>query len=238
MIRHRAVVFDIDGTLLEHSPAADETYLEAFDLAFGINALSDDWDGYAAINDVGIAREILGRHFGRDCTDAELRCVLDGYASALGRRLSDGAIERRSIAGARSALDMLSRRAGVCLGLATANLREVAELILASAGLWHFFRCGGYAEDGSDKTAILGAAIARCQTVLDTRLTPGDVVFIGDHPSDFRAARDHGTHFVGMGYHPECRARLRVAGADWIVGDVTELAKLLVDPIFFDGATR
>ena len=116
--------------------------------------------------------------------------------------------------------------------MATANLREVAELILASAGLWHFFRCGGYAEDGSDKTEILGAAIRRCQAVLDARLAPGDVIFIGDHPGDFRAARDHDVRFVGMGYHPECRARLREAGADWIVGDETELAQQLVDPIF------
>ena len=82
--------------------------------------------------------------------------------------------------------------------LSTGNWKKTAKLRLNKAGIGNYFRCGGFAEDGSSKTEILGKALEKC-----THNSPGirrerDIVSVGDRPSDAEAALTHGVPFIGI----------------------------------------
>jgi phosphoglycolate phosphatase-like HAD superfamily hydrolase len=221
------VLFDIDGTLLELQPWENAVYLRAFADCYGITGQSDDWDGYRSRTDVGVAREILERHFGRPCAELELQTVLGSYSLLLRKEIDEGGFLPQIIPGARRMLETLSGQEGITLALVTGNLAATARMRLESVGLWSFFHTGAFAEDGEHKGALLGRVIERCRALGPTSAATGAIVYVGDQVTDAHAAREHEVHFVGIGYRPHRRARLRGAGVECIFEDYRNLAAFL-----------
>ena len=194
----RIVIFDIDGTLLELLQAESDAYLRAFDVCYGITGLSDDWDSYRFRTDIEIAREILDRHFARPCKASEISRVLNTYASLLQGEVYGRGIMPKLIPGIREVLYTLGKRINIGLALATGNPEQISQLRLEKADLWKYFSCGSFAEDGKDKTSILGKALSRCNEIWHDFIRTENAIFIGDHPGDAIAAQTLGVHFVGV----------------------------------------
>ncbi|MFM8747530.1 MAG: hypothetical protein ACKOED_12845, partial [Aestuariivirga sp.] len=57
-----AVIFDVDGVLLELTAPEEDAFFLAFERLHGITGLSRDWDSYHIRNDEHILAEILERH--------------------------------------------------------------------------------------------------------------------------------------------------------------------------------
>lgn len=203
MIMRRIAIFDIDGTLLELLQAEENAYLRAFEVCYGISGLSDNWDSYHFRTDIEIAREILDRHFSRPCTKPELTRVLTTYGSLLRGEVYGGGSIPKLIPGIKAILDVLDKQMNIGLALATANPKQIAKLRLKKAGIWKYFSCGAFAEDGKDKTSILDKALNRCRQNWQDFAQTKDAIFIGDHPSDAVAAQTLGIHFIGITTKPE-----------------------------------
>ena len=58
----RAVIFDVDGVLLDLTTAEEDAFFLAFERLHGLTGLSRDWDSYRVRNDEHIIAEILERH--------------------------------------------------------------------------------------------------------------------------------------------------------------------------------
>ena len=58
----RAVIFDVDGVLLDLTAPEEGAFFRAFERLHGITGLSPDWDSYRVRNDEHIIAEILERH--------------------------------------------------------------------------------------------------------------------------------------------------------------------------------
>lgn len=228
----KAVVFDVDGVLLDLT--ADETgaFVGAFERCFAIDHVNQDWNVYRKRNDIEIAREILERALGREPDRRELARVLDEYVVRLEMGLSSGRITPRVRPGTEAVLEALQGRDGLALALATANLRAAARLRLSKAGLWRSFSCGGFAEDGEDKSAILRSVIEALAEQSASALRADEIVFIGDQPSDLRAAQDNGTGFIGIADEAGQRNLLKAAGAGRI------MPRLSVEELFAGGWER
>ncbi len=216
-MRLKAIVFDIDGVLLRLTSGETQAYVGAFERCFGIIGVSEDWNSYKKRNDIEIAKEILAIHFGRAADRRDVEKVLGDYVEFLAAGLSAGRLAPEILPGAIETVLELAARPGLCLALATANTRAAAELRLSRAGLWPRFHCGGFAEDGEDKTAILHAVIAKCRDRSGRSILPEDVLFLGDQPSDARAARTNGTRFIGIAAGEAQRRSLRSAGAGSVI---------------------
>ena len=176
------IVFDIDGTLLYLTDSERDAYVGAFREALGIEGVNSDWGSYQSQSDVGVAREVLELHLGRPHTQADLDSVLERYVGLMSATVSGAGYVPREVPGASAALAALAERRDLRIGLATANLRPVAELRLRRAGMWDRFEAGGYGEDGDTKDLILGASIrrlAQAEAGIDRPL-----VFIGDRDTD------------------------------------------------------
>jgi phosphoglycolate phosphatase-like HAD superfamily hydrolase len=199
----RALLFDLDGTLTRSAGAG----MRALAAALGARAAAANelrkmrLDG---MTDRGIARLLLAaeRH-GRpqDVNDRDIEAVLALYLGALEKECAAKAYV--ALPGVPDLLQRLSRHAQVLLGLCTGNLETGARLKLGCAGLWEYFRFGGYGSDAEPRADIVRTAWARAQ-----ELGASEALVIGDTPRDILAA-----HEAGL---PACA----VATGRWSVHDL------------------
>jgi phosphoglycolate phosphatase-like HAD superfamily hydrolase len=204
-----AVIFDVDGVLLDLTRPEEDAFFWPFAELHGLTGLSRDWDGYRIRNDEDIIHEILEGHFGRAPTPQEHRAVIDAYIGHLRGNLALKRLKPEAIAGAAELLAALAGKAR--LGIATANLLEAASLRLAACGMWDRLKDLGFgANGGGAKRQILARAI----TSLD--LPRERIVFIGDNLNDVEAGLSQKVHFIGFSTDPAKTRRLAAAGAERI----------------------
>ena len=198
-----AVIFDVDGVLLELTRAEEDAFFVPFERRYGLKDISRDWNAYAIRNDENIIAEILARHGLPDHEHAE---VVADYLDVLKQQLADGTIETIVIPGALELLQNL--RGSLEIGIATANLLAAAELRLRDAGLWpHVAAHAHGADGGGHKKEILARSIAA------TGLPKNHIVYIGDNLNDVEAGLSNGVHFIGFSTDSGRLTQLKRAGA-------------------------
>jgi len=203
-----AVIFDVDGVLLELTPEEEDAFFLAFQRRYGITGLSRDWDSYRIRNDEHIIAEILQRH---GLPPQESGAVVADYLAILREGLSGGTMAAREIPGARGLLSSLASRH---IGIATANLLSAAKLRLESCALWQPVSALAFGAEGSGhKRETVARAIAA------TGLPKHRIVYVGDNLNDVDAGLSNGVHFIGCSEDVDRRKRLAEAGATHLAGD-------------------
>lgn len=204
-----AVIFDVDGVLLEMTRAEEDLFFVPFRERYGLTGLSRDWDSYRTRNDEDIMGEILEAH-GHPLS--ERPAVVAHYEAVTRERLEKGEVTPVEIPGARALLGELPASTG--LGIATANLTSIARLRLEARGLWNFVsRFPFGAEGGGHKRETVAKAIAA------TGLPKDRIVYIGDNLNDVDAGLANGVNFIGFAVEHHRRERLKRGGATHTAGD-------------------
>lgn len=213
----RAVLFDIDGTLLVTGGAGGVAWQSAFEELYGVEAdIAEHTD--AGMTDPEIAaivfREVIGREGSPEERAKAIGCYLrhlpDAVAGSDGYRVMPG-IE-----------DLLPRliKDGVLLGLVTGNIEAAAHIKLSRGHLNRFFSFGGYGSDSADRTEVTKAALSRGSLVSGGTLSDGACIAIGDTPRDVAAGHGAGVRVVGVGTGSYSVEALREAGAEWALETV------------------
>ena len=198
-----AVIFDVDGVLLELTRAEEDAFFVPFERRYGLRDISRDWNSYAVRNDENIIAEILARH---GLPDHEHAAVVADYLDILKLQLADGTIETIVIPGALELLQKLND--SLQIGIATANLLGAAELRLKDVGLWDYVSAHAHGADGGGhKREILARAMAA------TGLPKDRIVYIGDNLNDVEAGLSNGVHFIGFSTDSGRLTALMRAGA-------------------------
>ena len=99
-----AVIFDVDGVLLELTRPEEDAFFVPFERRYGLKGLSRDWNSYAIRNDENIIAEILARH---GLPEHEHAGVVTDYLEVLRQQLADGTIQSVVIQGALELLQNL-----------------------------------------------------------------------------------------------------------------------------------
>ena len=197
-----AIIFDVDGVLLELTRAEEELFFQPFAERIDAALLSRDWNSYKIRNDEDIVREIVERY---DLPASEAYVITAEYLALLERELR-GALRSEPIANAATLLRELSEVTK--LGIATANFREAARLRLQQAEMWSpVSELAFGADGGGHKSAILARAIAA------TGLPKSHIIFVGDNVNDVRAGLENDVHFIGFSSNAARREILAAAGA-------------------------
>ncbi|MCA3573488.1 MAG: HAD family hydrolase [Aestuariivirga sp.] len=208
-----AVIFDVDGVLLDLTPAEEDAFFLPFAQRYGLTGLSRDWDSYRVRNDEHIIAEIIERH-GLPPQDGE--ALVADYLAIL----SSGAVPPRAIPGAAGLLKRLSGKRR--LGIATANLLSAARLRLLASGLWAHVEALAFGAEGSGhKRETVARAIAA------SGLPRERIVYVGDNLNDVEAGLGNGVHFIGFSEDATRRQRLAKAGAVHVAGDHARTADLI-----------
>jgi phosphoglycolate phosphatase len=215
----RAVLFDIDGTLLVTGGAGGVAWQRAFEELDGVEAnIAEHTD--AGMTDPEIAaiifREVIGREGGPEERAKAIGCYLkhlpDTVAESKGYRVMPGVEEL---------LDRLID-AGLLLGLVTGNIEAAAHIKLARGRLNRFFSFGGYGSDSADRIEVTKAALRRGELVSGGTLTEGACIAVGDTPRDVKAGHGAGVKVVGVATGSYSVDQLEQAGADWAISQVSD----------------
>jgi len=187
-----AVIFDIDGTLLDSFEEDSVLYVEAIREVLGEFRLREAWEHYACVSDTGILSEI--------CVDNDLSYD-DGLSDSIrdvfiGRLRSQ--IERkgpyREIPGAQAFLATLLKRPDIQVAYATGGWRASAELKLTSAG----FPLQGLplasSNDHHDRQQIMLHALRQLRGPFRS------ITYFGDGIWDRQATAALGWRFVPVGH--------------------------------------
>lgn len=213
-----AVVFDVDGVLLDLTAAEEDGFFLAFERRYGLTGLSRDWNSYKVRNDEHIIAEILDTH-GLPASDAPL--VIADYLAIMAEGIADGSRRPAVIPGAATLLAGLDGRR---IGIATANLLSAARLRLAVHDLWQPVRRYAFGSEGSGhKRETLARAIAALN------LPPHRIVYVGDNLNDVEAGLSNNVHFIGFSADAARRAQLAAAGARHLAGDHDATAALIAN---------
>lgn len=216
----RGVAFDLDGTLVDTAPdlaAAANAALamlgcrplgEARAAAF----IGDGLDAFVA----AALRESLGRAPPAGALNTARKLVRRRYAERV-FHLS------RVYPGVTETLQTL-RAAGLALCCVTNKDAAFTLPLLRAAQLEPFFAftlCADHALRLKPRPDLLLAACARLA------ITPPELLYVGDAPTDVSAARAAGCPVAVVGYGYRRGVPLHRLGADWIIQRFTEITALL-----------
>lgn len=213
----RAVLFDIDGTILVTGGAGGGAWQRAFAELYGVEAnVAERTD--AGMTDPEIAAIVFREAIGREGSPEERAKAIGCYL----KHLPDTVAESpgyRLMPGVEALLDRLID-GGLLLGLVTGNIEAAAHIKLSRAGLNRFFSFGGYGSDSSDRTEVTRAALARGELVSGGALQDGACIAVGDTPRDVIAGHGAGIKVVGVATGNYAVEELSQAGADWALASI------------------
>jgi phosphoglycolate phosphatase-like HAD superfamily hydrolase len=210
-----AIIFDVDGVLLELTRAEEDLFFEPFKKYNRPELISYDWNSYRVRNEEDIFNELIERH-GLPTVDTAK--FITKYLALV----EEHKLPAVAIAGARELLQKCSTFA--TLGIATANFRSAARMRLERANLWHFVdqhACG--ADGGGAKHNILGRALATMN------MSKSRIIYIGDNLNDLEAGQHHDLHFIGFSCEHTRLETLGKAGAQHLSQNHDTTLKLIKD---------
>jgi phosphoglycolate phosphatase len=208
----RAVLFDIDGTLLVTGGAGGVAWQRGFEELYGVEAdVAEHTD--AGMTDPEIAAIVFREVIGREGDPEERSRAIAAYLKHLPDAVSQSE-GYRVMPGVEKLLDELIDR-GLLLGLVTGNIEAAAHIKLARAGLNRFFSFGGYGSDSADRTEVTRAALRRGELVSGGGLAEGACIAVGDTPRDVGAGHGAGIRVAGVATGTYTVDQLREAGADY-----------------------
>lgn len=225
----RAVVFDLDGTLVHSLP----------DIAAAANAALSE-AGFAALDEDAIAgmigngskvlitRALAAAKAGPGDID-EIEQLHDDFLAAYERV----PCERTHLyPGARPVLEELAAH-GVKLGICTNKPEEITARVLAHLGIERLF---GSVVGGNATDPLKPAPHMLLRVLNNLGVAAQASVMVGDSRADAGAARAAGTRLILL-RHGYCRDDLDMLGADVVLPGFEKLSDALTRMVHQDGAS-
>jgi phosphoglycolate phosphatase-like HAD superfamily hydrolase len=218
--RPRAVLFDVDGTLISTGGAGARSWRHAFQVLHGIPADIGKFTD-AGMTDPVVARLTFEAAVGRTPTPTELATVMAAYLDRLPHEI-DNSEGYRVLDGAAELLPRLGQSEGLLLGITSGGTEAGAHIKLSRAGFNRYFPFGGYGSDSPDRVELTRRAIERGGMLLGETLDPADVFVVGDTPRDVEAAHGAGCVAVATATGHFSREQLEATGAEHVLDSLRD----------------
>ncbi len=210
----RAVLFDIDGTLISSGGSSDRAWHRAFEELHGVDVEISKITG-KGVPDPAVGVQAFQETIGREPMTEEMAELLAKRLEHLTEEVANS--EKYKVEpGVEELLEKLIDD-GVLLGLTTGNVEAAAHIKLARANLNRFFSFGGYGSDSPDRTELTRRALERGGVVAGAPLDAAEVFSVGDTPRDVEAGHGAGIRVCGVATGEYSVEQLNEAGADWAI---------------------
>jgi phosphoglycolate phosphatase-like HAD superfamily hydrolase len=189
-MRYQAIIFDFDGVLVESNDIKAHAFAELYsDLGDEIVARIVDYHlSFGGLSRFAKLRHFHGTYRGLSLSDQEMQDLADRFSSLV----VDKVVQAAWVPGARAFLDAHLGKA--TMFVASGTPRDELATIVERRGMAHYF------------TDVFGSPTPKKKNVRDAlekyRLSPGDVLFVGDAPADQEAALANGLDFIGRRSSP------------------------------------
>jgi phosphoglycolate phosphatase len=214
-----AILFDIDGTLVNTGGAGAASWRLAFDELYGIPADIGKFTD-TGMTDPEVGRKTFESVLKRKPERKEFTRLMERRLHYLHQTVaeSDG---YEVLPGVETLLAELIDD-GYLLGIVTGNLEAAGHIKLHRANLNRFFSFGGYGSDSPDRGELTKVALQRATLVFGEEIEPEQAFAVGDTPKDVTGAHAAGIKCVGVGSHHYDVDQLREAGADYAIASLEE----------------
>ena len=160
------------------------------------------------------------------------RTFHDAYLFELARELEQISDGGRALPGVRELVVHLHARreakGDVIQGLVTGNYAKAAPMKLRACGFdTSWFEITAFGDEGRTRSDLVALALRKCAEHTGRAPDPSNVVVIGDTPRDIECAHAHGCVAFAVATGSYSLAELRAAGADVVVGNLSDPAPLL-----------
>lgn len=186
-IMEKVFLFDVDGTLINTGGAGSRALVRAFRARYRVeDALKGlILDGKT---DPSIIREILQLNLGVSHGPEEVQEIMESYLVFLEEEVRSSP-NFRIMPGIEELLAELAVREDALVGLATGNIERGARIKLERAGIYPYFRLGGYGSESEERPELVKIAIRKAENHLGRSLAPEEVYIIGDTPLDILSGK-------------------------------------------------
>src|SRR5262249_53264688 len=214
-----AILFDIDGTLINTGGAGAASWRLAFDELYGIPA------DIGKFTDTGMTDHTVGRKtfesvLKRNPEPKEFTKLMEQRNFYLHQTVEESK-GYEVLPGVDELLPELIDQ-GYLLGIVTGNVEAAAHIKLHRANLNRFFSFGGYGSDSDDRGEITRIALKRAAVVYGDDIPAAQAVVIGDTPRDVQGAHAAGVECIGVATGHYTVDELREAGADHAIASLLE----------------
>jgi phosphoglycolate phosphatase len=215
----KAVLWDIDGTLLTTGGAGAVAWQRAFEELYDVDANIDEHTR-AGMTDPEITEIIFDEVVGRPGSAEERAAVIAKYLDYM----PDAVAESSGYEVKPGIAAILPRLAdaGVVQGIVSGNVEPAARIKLARGDLDGYFSFGGYGSDDRDRVKVTERALDRAAAVAGAPLDLAATISVGDTPRDVTAGHGAGIRVVGVATGSYKVSELEEAAADWALEDVTQ----------------
>lgn len=234
-MRRLLVLWDIDYTLVNARGVGSELYTKVFTGLYGRPLPQPG--SMAGRTDRAIAREVLALagldgHDGMDGLDQQLlvfQAALNDTAPAFAARARQVVTALPGASAALAGLATLALGQGPVQSLLTGNIRPMAEIKLAAAGLTRHLdlEVGSYGDLHEIRAELVAPARAAAAAAYSQDFGGTATVLIGDTPLDVAAALATGARAVGVATGHFSTADLAAAGAHAVLPDLTGTAAVV-----------
>lgn len=196
-----AILFDVDGTLIDAAGAGRASVHAAFVEVFGVDrsTVAATVVPFAGRTDTVIFRSLaqaLG--IAPEVYEARAAAVREAYFARLRTSMTKPDPRRRVLPGVRPLLESLHADDEAVVGLLTGNLERGARIKLEAFDLNRYFETGGFSTDDGDRRAIARRAAARVAEFHGIDIPPECTVVIGDTVLDVDCARANGFRSIAV----------------------------------------
>lgn len=216
-----ALLFDIDGTLINTGGAGGAALREAFCEEFVIDEPAQV--PFAGRTDRGIGSDLFRAHE-IDDSDDNWQKLRAGYLARLQKHLDER--DGQVLAGVVELLYRLHRRTHAVLGLLTGNTAHGARIKLSHFGIFDYFRFGGFGDSHPHRNDVARLALDEA-----TRHVNGDgldrVWVIGDTPLDIACARAIDAQVLAVATGVHGADELAAAEPDVLLDDLSDTERVV-----------
>jgi phosphoglycolate phosphatase len=215
----QALLFDIDGTLIDTGGASDRAWHRAFLELHDVDVNVPDYTG-KGVPDPEVGFECFRGALGRQPTGEEMARLM-----ALRQRYLDEEVEAspgyRVMPGVVELLERLSA-VGRLIGLITGNTEPAAHIKLGRGDLNKYFSFGGYGSDANERVDVCRKALDRAERAAGGSLDRPGSIAIGDTPLDVAAGHGAGIRVLSVATGEYSADQLQAGGADWVVATLED----------------
>ncbi|OHD63420.1 MAG: hypothetical protein A2176_01890 [Spirochaetes bacterium RBG_13_51_14] len=228
--RHRrceikAVLFDIDGTLVKCFGAGKKSLIQACRETFGTVGKMNYVD-FQGKTDPLILRESLGiMGFKEDDISRNIEALKRRYFHHLSINMRDSSSVM--LPGVRGLLDKLSGMEGVVLGLLTGNFRESARIKLDRFDLNRNFSFGVFGDDAAHRNDMPIIARTMIKNDLGIDIPFRNIVIVGDTVYDIECAKSAGAISISVGTGLLDREILLSHKPDYFFDDLSDVDRII-----------
>ncbi len=194
--RTKAILFDIDGTLVNCLGAGKRALMEASRAVFGTSGSMETFQ-FQGRTDPFILREALkNTEVSAETIEDNMEKFRETYLQLLGEYINPSEIE--IYPGIVEVLEILSEREDILLGLLTGNFQGGAKIKLEACGLYDYFTFGAFGDDSAIRNELPRVAQKRISQKHGMDMDFRNIYIIGDTIHDIGCAEHVGAVSIAV----------------------------------------